>query len=489
MSANASVKPGDVLAGKYRVERILGAGGMGYVVAARHLQLDQLVAMKFLRRGVVDNAEATARFLREAKAVVKLHNEHIAKVFDVGTMETGEPYIVMEHLEGCDLSVLSKHRHAIPTEEACEYVIQACEALAEAHSLGIIHRDIKLANLFVTRGPAGTPLVKVLDFGISKTNPFGESEHDMTRTASMLGSPRFMSPEQMRDPRAVDARSDIWSLGVVLYRLIAGHPPFEAETLGRLLTMVMHEQEPPISSVRRDIPPGFDEVLARCLQKDPAMRFANVAELAYALVPFAVEPVRAHAVADRIAAVLSLRPLTTTGDISIPISLASGRVSAPPGVTDTGTAAPWAGTGSRSIPGAWNTTAWLGVGLASILVGSGIFAFIRHDSRAAAPRAPSVQSQVPPTVAAPLTTATAVQTAGFAEHAPSSETPPPVPTIIGASPMAPPTGTAPRVDPSPPPRRAAPGPPPRIKSGSQRSIVAAPAPPPRNDDGIPTTRD
>src|SRR6185312_10975465 len=140
------------------------------VVAARHLQLDQLVAMKFLRKGAIDNAEAGARFLREAKAVVKLRNEHIAKVFDVGTLESGEPYIVMEHLEGCDLSALAKQRQVLHVPEVCEYIMQACEALAEAHSLGIVHRDIKLANLFITRGPAGGPLVKLLDFGISKTN-------------------------------------------------------------------------------------------------------------------------------------------------------------------------------------------------------------------------------------------------------------------------------------------------------------------------------
>src|SRR6185369_3854912 len=171
-------------------------------------------------------------------------------------LDDGAPYMVMEYLEGCDLSALAKQRQVVTASEAAEYVIQACEALAESHSLGIIHRDIKLANLFVTRGPAGSPLVKVLDFGISKTNPFGESEHDMTRTTSMLGSPRFMSPEQMRDPRAVDGRTDIWSLGVCMYRLVAGRPPFEADTLGRLLTMVMHEEPLPLGAHVSHLPPG-----------------------------------------------------------------------------------------------------------------------------------------------------------------------------------------------------------------------------------------
>src|SRR5436305_6431298 len=150
MAQGSTVRPGDVLAGKYRVERVLGQGGMGYVVAARHLQLEQLVAMKFLRHGALDETEATGRFLREAKAAVKLKNEHIAKVFDVGTLETGEPYMVMEYLEGQDLSQIAKQRGRISPSEGSEHLLRACEALAAAHSFGFDHRDIKLANLFVT---------------------------------------------------------------------------------------------------------------------------------------------------------------------------------------------------------------------------------------------------------------------------------------------------------------------------------------------------
>ncbi|MFO0735665.1 MAG: serine/threonine-protein kinase [Labilithrix sp.] len=511
-----SVKPGDVLAGKYRVEKILGAGGMGYVVAARHLQLDQMVAMKFLRKGAIDNAEAAARFLREAKAVVKLKNEHVAKVYDVGTLESNEPYIVMEYLDGCDLSAMAKERHVLPPNEAAEYVVQACEALAEAHSLNIIHRDIKLANLFVTRGPSGGPLVKVLDFGISKTNPFGESEHDMTRTASMLGSPRFMSPEQMRDPRAVDGRTDIWSLGVVLYRLVAGRPPFEADTLGRLLTMVMHEQEVPLSSVRKDLPPGFSEVVAHALQKDPAQRIGTVAELAYALAPFCVDPERARASADRIAAVLAM-PASNRSDISHqlrtgpnmppPISAnitgpnppgsnrSLARRSNPPGASDTGgTASPWSGTHSALKPQKSNasTTIWA-VALAAILVGAGIFAKVRRDERAderrraaeavqaqqqqqaaqqAPPPQPVVQPQpiVQPTPVVPLapTDTTALQQP-TTPPPPGTGIPRPEPTVRRT------TGGATR----PPVRPPAPGP------------VAAPraTPAPKSPEEIPSTRD
>jgi len=299
------VKSGDVLAGKYRVERVIGSGGMGYVVAARHLDLDQTVAIKLLRRDLAgaDEHESVGRMIREAQAVVRLRNEHVAKVFDMGALESGEPYIVMEYLEGQDLSALAKRRGAIASHEAVDYVLQACEALAEAHALGIVHRDVKLANLFVTRTHAGYPLIKVLDFGVSKVIAagLGDSMSDMTHTASMLGSPRFMSPEQMRDPRAVDARTDIWSLGVVLYRLIAGRPPFDSDVIGVLLSMVLHEQPEPLSVARPDIPRALSDVVARCLEKDVNRRYPSVAHLAADLVQFASDPSRAYAVAERVA--------------------------------------------------------------------------------------------------------------------------------------------------------------------------------------------
>ncbi len=484
----STVRPGEVLAGKYRVERVLGSGGMGYVVAARHLQLDQLVAMKFLRRGNsgLDETEATGRFLREAKAVVKLKDEHVARVFDVGTLESGEPYIVMEYLDGCDLSAMSKQRGQLPVTEAVEYIMQACEALAEAHNLGIVHRDVKLANLFVTRGAAGAPLVKVLDFGISKMNPFGETEQEMTRTASMLGSPRFMSPEQMRDPRSVDPRSDLWSLGVCLYRLIGGKPPFEADTLGRLLTMVMHEQPDALGQLRHDLPLGFSDAVMRCLEKEPSHRYANVAELAYALVPYSVDPLRARGIADRIAATLSVAAQPRTTDV--PAVYIPSRPSAPPGHVDTGTAAPWAGTqgGTRKEAPSRTGMIWAAMALAGVLVAGGLFAKVRHDRAEAAASAAGAAKVEAPTVG----TNTAVP----------SDAPPSMPSLVPPSvvvtqesPVPPGTGTsATTSQKSPTPPRTAEPKPRRPSGGSIPRPDSAPRPRPpagNGGDGIPSTRD
>ena len=489
----SSVRPGDVLAGKYRVERVLGSGGMGYVVAARHLQLDQLVAMKFLRRdgSSLDETEATGRFLREAKAVVRLKDEHVAKVFDVGTLESGDPYIVMEYLDGCDLSALAKQRGAIPTAEAVDYIMQACEALAEAHSLGIVHRDVKLANLFVTRGPAGSPLVKVLDFGISKVNPFGESDHEMTRTASMLGSPRFMSPEQMRDPRSVDARSDIWSLGVVLYRLVSGKPPFEADTLGRLLTMVMHENPSPLSAVRGDLPPGFSEAVGRCLEKDAGLRYSNIAELAYALVPFAADPHRAGGVADRIAATLSVAQMPRSVEVALP-SIPFATPSGPPGQNDTGTAAPWAGThGGAREPR--NGMIWAAMALVATLGAGALFAKVRHDRAqeaavsaaaalpvVAAARTTNGATGPETVIAPPPPAAQAVATPATTASALTFDT-----SGVGVSPHPPATVEPPRPRPAAP-ANAGPRKTPRPTGGSGTASSPAPI---KNGDGIPSTRD
>jgi serine/threonine-protein kinase len=222
-------REGELLAGKYRLERLLGEGGMGYVVAATHEHLQQRVAVKFLAAGYAENSDAAARFLREARAAVRIQSEHIARVLDVGELEDGAPYMVMEFLSGCDLARELFTNGGLEVPTAVDYLLQACEAVAEAHSLGVIHRDLKPANLFLTRRPDGTPFVKVLDFGISKAiTPESGGPGDspsLTAAQALLGSPAYMSPEQARKPKSVDFRADIWAFGVILYEFLDGNPP------------------------------------------------------------------------------------------------------------------------------------------------------------------------------------------------------------------------------------------------------------------------
>jgi serine/threonine-protein kinase len=295
--------PGEVVAGKYRVERVLGAGGMGIVVAARHIELDERVALKVLRAEVV-SPETTARFLREARSSAKIKSEHVVRVSDVGTLDAGTPFMVMELLEGKDLAAALVERAQLPVGEAVEIVLQACEAVAEAHALGIVHRDLKPANLFLARRPGGKVCVKVVDFGISKVTTQGALGEDaaMTRTSTWLGSPLYMSPEQMRSARSVDARTDIWSLGLILYQSLAGRVPFDAPSLPDLCLKVVHEEPPSLAALRPDLPEGLVAVVMRCLEKKPDARYLNVAELALDLAPFA--PERARESVERIVGVI-----------------------------------------------------------------------------------------------------------------------------------------------------------------------------------------
>jgi len=300
----AGVEPGQILIGKYRIERVLGIGGMGVVVAATHVQLAERVAIKFLLPEALYNADAVARFIREARAAVRIKSEHVARVSDVGTLENGCPYIIMEYLEGTDLSDLVQKQGAMSVADAVESLLQACEAIAEAHALHIVHRDLKPANLFMIRRADGTPSVKVLDFGISKISgpPGSASDMGMTKTTAVMGSPLYMSPEQMASSRDVDQRTDIWALGVILYELISGRMPFAADTMPQLCAMILQQSPPPLRSIRADVPEGLERVIARCMEKDRARRYSTVAELAQALSPFA--PRRARASVERISRVI-----------------------------------------------------------------------------------------------------------------------------------------------------------------------------------------
>src|SRR5512140_559405 len=253
------LEPGAMVAGKLRVERVLGQGGMGTVAVATHVGLDQRVAIKVLLPELANQPEVVARFVREARASARLKNEHVCRVSDVGQLETGEPYIEMELLEGEDLSKVID-RAPLPVETAADYVLQACVAVAEAHQLGIVHRDLKPANLFVTHKLDGTALVKVLDFGIATAPTTAELK--ITKTTTIMGSPGYMSPEHLRSARDVDARSDIWALGVILYEAVSGTLPFVANTITELAVKVVMDEPAPLTNVD----PRFAAIVTRCLQ-------------------------------------------------------------------------------------------------------------------------------------------------------------------------------------------------------------------------------
>ena len=299
--------PGDTIDGKYRIERLLGSGGMAWVFQATHLALEQPVALKFLRVDpATDNTAALARFDREARAAASIPGEATARVLDVGALDDGSPFMVMECLDGRDLESVVERGDRLPVGVAVGYALQACEGLAETHAAGVVHRDLKPANLFLTRTTDGTPRVKLLDFGVSKFLEPSRHGVSVTSTQALVGSPIYMSPEQLRSSRSVDHRTDIWSMGVILYELLAeGRSPFGGITLPEICARILDQKPAPLATVRRDVPRALEAVVRRCLDKDPARRFQTAADLADALAPFGAEDARCRA--DRVRKILGAR--------------------------------------------------------------------------------------------------------------------------------------------------------------------------------------
>jgi len=275
---------GDVVGGKYTIACVVGEGGMGVVYEARHERLGQKVALKVLRSpDEAHHDEIIARFEREARAAARLKSSHVARVYDVDQLADGTPYMVMEYLHGVDLDAELRQRVCLPVDEAVNYVLQACSAVAEAHSLGVIHRDLKPHNLFLV-GEGAQRQVKLLDFGISKISD--EAADSVTLTRSSLGTPLYMSPEQIRSSRTIDARSDIWSLGVILYELITGRPPFEGEGPTAVIAAITADALVPPNELSPQIPQTLSDAIVRALQKDASQRFQSVQEFAEAIMPY-----------------------------------------------------------------------------------------------------------------------------------------------------------------------------------------------------------
>jgi serine/threonine-protein kinase len=397
MASDPTLTPGTLVAGKLRIVRLLGQGGMGAVYEVEHEFTKHRRALKLLHPEMIKHEHIVARFLREASAAGRIGNKHIVESFDAGTLESGEPYLVMELLDGESLDTRLQRDHTLPVEEIADLLAQACDGVQAAHDAGIVHRDLKPENLFTVRGKDG-PLVKLLDFGISRFDPTLTGAHAVTREGSMLGTPYYMSPEQVEGDKDLDARSDIYALGVVLYECASGRRPFEASAMPKLAVLI-HEGKPtPLAELRPDLPAGFAEVVARAMARDREARFATARELRNALARFGsaalgetIDEIVAHRASSR-------PPSSTQRPIPRP------EASKPKGLTPSVAGA--AVSVARERPA---RTLGLAAALAAVVVSSlgGWLLFMgpKHATATVATAPPSPPAPVPPpTSAAPVAT-------------------------------------------------------------------------------------
>jgi len=279
---------GELVGGKYRITSILGEGGMGIVFAASHVDLHCDVAIKVIRQELNQQPELIARLMLEARAAAQIRSEHVCRVLDVARLDTGAPYVVMEYLDGKNLASVLDAKGRLPERLAVDYLLQACEAVAEAHRAGVVHRDLKPENLFLAEFPDGRRAIKVLDFGISKATgawvkPVART---LTNPSSGMGSPHYMAPEQMTAARDVDARADIWALGAILHQLVTGHLAFDGDSLPAVCAAVLQSDPIPVRQYLPELSAGLEEAIQSCLIKNREMRLANVAELARLISAF-----------------------------------------------------------------------------------------------------------------------------------------------------------------------------------------------------------
>jgi serine/threonine protein kinase len=297
----ASFEVGDVILGEYKVLRELGRGGMSVVYAVRHQQLKGLFAIKALLPAVRDTPGSAERFLREAQLASRLKSDHVARVTDFRTAADGTPLLVMEFLDGHDLAAEIREHGPIPVERAVDLLLQACEGMADAHNLGIVHRDLKPANLFLAKGPDGRTRVKVLDFGVSKSVVAGDTSGSAPGSASAsvpapltashvpIGTPRYMSPEQIAATKDVDQRSDVWALGVILYEMLTGAPPYRGDSLVKVAAQVDRGEYPPLATELPGAPAEIDDAIRAALAKDRDERLESVEAFAKRIARFGSE--------------------------------------------------------------------------------------------------------------------------------------------------------------------------------------------------------
>jgi serine/threonine protein kinase len=469
------LKEGTVIDGKYRVDTVLGRGAMGVVVAATHQELREKVALKFLYVRTDNGSDFRARFRREAQVSAKLKNEHITRVIDIGTWREHALFMVMEHLTGTDLRKVTRNFGALPVDRAVDYIIQVCEGMAEAHAHGIIHRDLKPSNLFVTKRPDGTDLIKILDFGISKWSAQEGEVDDLTQTGVVLGSPKYMSPEQLFGSGAVDMRADVWSIGAIFYELLVGRPPFDFPTLTRICAELSSDRPPPnMREQRPDLPAALDEVVQHALQRDRDLRIANVADLAGVILDAVGSPYAA-AVKLKLQATLDAATGreflgTTTGSLALS-SGAFGSMSSAPSMSSSSQARviEVVNRGTRIRAGVVTFVILALLALCAVLY------LRRGEPRVVAAAPASASVGTPP----PGGSSSALSQAPFAATAAASVASPPPSTSAPPKAVAPPPAWTRRPRPAPKPTTASP--PPDYPTPPAPPPAPTPAPTPKVD--------
>lgn len=456
------IRVGDLLAGKYRVERLHRRGALGLTLEALHTQLGQRVAVRLLAADPKAHPEAAARFLHGARLAVQYQNEHTARIVDVGSLGSGAPYIVTELLAGSDLRRVLRVRDSLPVPEAVDYILQACEGLADAHAHNVVHRNMKPTNLFLTRRD-GQRRIAVLDFGVSE-DPLSDIAINLGSTLGAVSALTYLAPEQIRQPATVDGRADIWALGAILYEMLTGCLLHDAQTTPELLAMIVADAPTPVSHLRPEISAELEAVVLRAVAKDREARYSSLAEMAEALSPFASEE-GAEAVV-RIGKALGRRAATVPPPLpGAPRSRAIVHVARPPQAS--------VALATPRGRGRWAELALTGAALAA--AGAiGVFAAVHTMERALAdalaPR--TVVADLSPALPAPQPVAAAIQAVAVAPASSTVPSPSAPVATAAATPVVATTLTVPAVHPAVPARASVNSTPAPKPPATERAVIA-----------------